>query len=183
MNKTAATNGLYLGLYLGIAYLLQVLFPTVGILKTISSILQLLSVFLAYHFVKTYRDRQLGGHISFGQAWVFGLWLYVFSSLITAVFHYAHMEWIQPDFLSDIYNQMLLAFEQASMPAETIDMMARNDVPSAATVTFSCIWLSIIGGGILSVFYALIAKKEADFGGDIPAGSGYGDSNTDSSAQ
>ncbi len=156
----AANHGLILGLAFGVIYLLEVFFPTVKIVKGLCTVAEIATLFLVYQFIKKYRQEQMGGYISFGQAWSVSFLLYAFAAIITAVFQFIHMQILQPDYLSEVYNQLMLSFEQAGLTSEQMDLFADMKMPSPIQVTFTYIFVYILGGAFISLIMAAICRKE-----------------------
>lgn len=46
--------------------------------------------FMAYYYVRMYRNQVCGGAISFLHAWIFTVFMYMFAALLTAVAHYVY---------------------------------------------------------------------------------------------
>ncbi|MBP5170619.1 MAG: DUF4199 domain-containing protein [Bacteroidales bacterium] len=158
--RVAAQYGLYLGVYMGVFYLLGAFFPNQGLLKTLCSLANLAMFFIAYYMVKRYRDQYMGGYINFRQAWSFSFWLYTFTAIILSAFTFVHLQFLQPDFLADTMTQVLTMLEEMNYPSEQMDVLIDFGVPSAIQVTFVYLWFYIIGGALLSLINAAIVKKE-----------------------
>lgn len=158
--KYAATYGFYLGLYIALFYILGFLFPKNTWVSMLSSLAWIGLPFMAGYLVKRYRDIVLKAYMTYGQAWRFGVWLFVFASLIMAVVHYVHFEFLQPDFIVNAYNQALLMMEEMELPQSQIDAFLHNDMPSPIQITFIYIWTYIIGGAFLFLFISIFLVKK-----------------------
>lgn len=156
----AANKGLIVGLAIGVIYLLEVFFPEVKIIRTLCSVAEIAVLFMVYYFVKKYRQDEMGGYIRFGQAWSLSFWIYAFAALIAAVFQFVHMQFLQPDYLSDLFNQLLLGFEQAGLTSEQMALFSDMEVPTAIQVTFTYIFVYILGGAFLSLIMGALCRKE-----------------------
>lgn len=163
-HKYAANYGLYLGLYIAAFYLLDIIFPKSAFIHIICSIGELGMLFYAYYLIKQYREKACNGYITFGVAWSFGVWLFVYAALIMSVAHYIHFQLIQPDFIANMYNQSMLLLEEMDYPQEEMDLLTKNGIPSSIQMIFAFIWFYIIGGAFLSLLYALIVRKTDVFG-------------------
>ena len=158
--KYAAHYGLYLGLYMAVFYFWGIIFKQ-GTLATLIPIMGWLGLpFFCVYLVKNYRDKALGGYIRYGQAWSFGLWLSVFCSLIMAVVHFIHFEWIQPEYIKDNFNQALLLLEEMNYPQEQINKLFNFGVPTSIQFVFSYIWFYIVGGAVLFLFLSPFAVRK-----------------------
>lgn len=173
--KLALTNGIY---YAIIVILIQLtIWATALIEKTglftsffiLLFNLGILIVFLLY-CSKKYRDNSLGGKITFGQAFVFGLMIVVFSSVITGLYQYILNQYIDPEYA----KRMITAVQE-----KTYQFMINHGVPDdqidAAMIKFedqpiqtplealrNSLISGVIGGSIVSLITALIIKKNTN---------------------
>ena len=112
------------GTYLGGFWILKfILFPlgiSVPFLFSIFIGLTLCVPFMAYYYVRMYRNMVCGGTISFLHAWIFTVFMYMFAALLTAVAHYIYIRFI--DQLREGLSQV-----RSLTPIEiTMQMMSMN---------------------------------------------------------
>jgi len=175
--KLALTNGIFYAL---IVISIQLLIWATALLERSGLFTSFLILFLqlgilVYFLIyctKKYRDVNLGGRITFGQAFVYALLIVVCSSIITGLYSYILNKYIDPD-----YTQRLIT----SMQEKTYQFMANQGVPEdqieEAMIKFeeqpvqtpletlkSAIMSGVIGGSIVSLITSLIVKKNS--GGD-----------------
>ena len=67
--------------------------------------------FMAYYYVRMYRNVVCGGTISFLHAWIFTVFMYMFAALLTAVAHYIYIRFIDQGFILNSYETMLNSWE------------------------------------------------------------------------
>jgi hypothetical protein len=158
--KYAADYGLILGGYLAAFYVLQLIFKG-NVFMNILNTLGMLGVpFLCYYLTKKYRDVACGGFLRFGQVWSFGVWLFLFAGLIMSVVYFVHFQFLDPNFISDIFNQSLLMLEQMKYDQEALDLFAKNGFPSPIQMVVYYLFAYVVCGAILFLFIsALLAKK------------------------
>ena len=90
--KNAINGGLLLGLisivFSVILYVLDIV--PVGITKGLVMLVisLLIYFFVIFYTSKSYRNNVLGGYISFGQAFIFGLLVAIFAAILTAIYNY-----------------------------------------------------------------------------------------------
>lgn len=161
--RYAADYGLILGAYLAFFYLLQLFVKGNVIINLLNTASVIATPFLCYYLSKRYRDRAMGGFIRFGQVWSFGLWLFLFAGLIMAVVYLVHYQLIDPNFISETYNQSLLMLEKMGYPKESIDLLVENGIPSSFQMVISYLFGYIILGAILFLFISpFVSKKNPD---------------------
>ena len=91
-----------------------ILFPlgiSVPFLFSIFIGLTLCVPFMAYYYVRMYRNMVCGGTISFLHAWIFTVFMYMFAALLTAVAHYIYIRFIDQGFILNSYETMLNSWE------------------------------------------------------------------------
>jgi hypothetical protein len=158
--KFAADYGLILGLYLAVFYGLQLLFGSSAIVNLLSTLSVFGVPFLCFYLVKLYRDKACNGYIRFAQAWSFGVWLFLFSSLIMSVVYFIHWNWIDPDYISRIFNQSMIALEQMHYDEKALKTLAENPIPTPIQMVVNVLFAYIIGGSILALIVSPFAVKK-----------------------
>jgi hypothetical protein len=161
--KYAADYGLILGGYVALFFLLDFLLPGntfIGILNTAGF---LCTPLVCYRLAKNYRDKAWDGYIRFGQVWSFGVWLFLFAALIMSVLYYVRYQFLQPNYISDFYNQALILADKMNYTKEQMDMMTANGVPTAIQLVLAYLWIYVIGGALLFLLISpMVARKRPE---------------------
>jgi hypothetical protein len=118
---------------------------------------------------KKYRDDLLGGYIDFGEAFLIGLLIVVFSSLLTTLYNIIFNVFIDPDYFErtmEAAKEWMSNFMyKRGIPEDKIDQalqqMDSKEKPSVVSMIIGGIMASAIGGAILSLITAAIFKKES----------------------
>jgi len=161
--RYAADYGLILGAYFAFFYALSLLVSGSVIINLLNTLSIFATPFLCYYLAKRYRDRAMGGFIRFGQVWSFGIWLFLFAGLIMAVVYFVHFQIINPDFISDMFNQSLLMLEKMNYPKDSLDLLVKNGIPSTLQMVISYLCGYIILGAILFLIISpIVTKKNPD---------------------
>jgi len=118
--------------------------------------------FIAYLFLsqKEFKD-ELGGFITFGQAFSTGFRFSVFTGLVTAVFIYLYYAFLNPVAYEQILEMTQASMEEQNTASSQIDKtveMMRNWGPLLSA--FGVAVGSAIIGAIFSLITAAIIKKE-----------------------
>ncbi len=119
--------------------------------------------FLAWR-MKTFRDKVLGGAISFRRALCFACYVCLYASIIFALAQFLYFRYLDHgrfltivrqalDVLRPYYNQNNISFEDMELGCETLALMS----PMHLTLTF--MMQNLMVGAVLSVIIALIYKK------------------------
>lgn len=162
--KYAADYGLILGGYIAFFFILEYIFSGSVIVNTLDTLGFFGTPVLCYYLAKKYRDLAWGGYIRFGQVWAFGVWLFLFASLLMSVLYFVRYQFLQPGYIAEAYNQALLLAEQMKYSKEQMNMLVSNGVPSAIQLVLVYLWLYIIGGALLFLLISpmLVRKKTND---------------------
>lgn len=105
------------GSYMGIFWIVKFAFFPLGLtipfLEFFFLILTILVPFVGYYLTRIYRDKVCGGGISFGHAWVFTAFMYMFAALLTSVGHYLYFRFIDNGFVASVYLEMIKQLEKS----------------------------------------------------------------------
>lgn len=158
--KYAADYGFILGGYIALFFILDFLFSGNVFVSTLGTLGLLGTPVVCFYLAKQYRDKAWGGYIRFGQVWAFGVWLFLFASLLMSVLYYVRYQFLQPNYIEEAYNQALLIAEEMKYSKEQMDMLTSGGVPSAIQLVFVYLWFYIIGGALLFLFISpMVARK------------------------
>ncbi len=143
----AMSYGLVMGIYWVVKYIFNMFSPYYPSLIVVYWGMSLLVPYIGYVLTKRYRD-DLGGSISFSQAWRFGVLLYFFAALIVSVMHYIFYRFVAPpDYMANAVSQTIESLKQMQVENQVIQ--------SIETLNFSPIHLAL--QGILNnILYGII---------------------------
>lgn len=162
--KYASNYGFILAGYIALFFILDYLLP-VGEISNILEILGTLGTpIVCYYLAINYREKAWGGYIKFGQVWSFGVWLFLFASLLMGVLYYIRFQFLQPDYLNNAYNQTLILLDNSKLlKKEEMDQAVSNGSPNAIQAVLGYIWFYVIGGAVLFLFISpIISRKKPD---------------------
>ena len=166
-NKSVIMPSLMYGVYLGLTLIVYSLLlflldvDSESWLKWISYVIMAAGIFWAMISI---RDKQLGGFMSYGKAFGSGFWTVLFASVITAIFTYFYVIYIDTGMIDEI----LLKAEESmlegnpNMSDEQLDQALAMTEKFTSPVMIS-VWAfiaNVIFGTILSLIIAIFAKRE-----------------------
>ena len=171
--KNAINGGLLLGLisivFSVILYVLDIV--PVGITKGLVMLVisLLIYFFVIFYTSKSYRNNVLGGYISFGQAFIFGLLVAIFAAILTAIYNYIFYALIDPEYaarVASLTKDWTETFmESKGVPeatiAEALDKIDEKIVTPLKSVRQALIGGTIFGA-IVSLITSAIVKKKKD---------------------
>ncbi len=111
--------------------------------------------------VKDRRDKDLGGYITFGDAFVAGFLFCFLFALLSAVSTYIMMQFIAPDMITEILKQSEQKMIDKQMSDDQIQM-AMSYTKKFMTPVWMTVWVIILTcllGAVLSLIVAAIFKK------------------------
>lgn len=168
--KANLNNGVILGL-LGIVFTLVMYFLDLTFNKVPGYIFIVAQVFILFYMIKSYRNSYLHGYITYGQSLGAGVIIFLYYSIITALFTY-----ILYKFIDTGLTAKTLAFAEETLvkkgiPQQAIDAgMAINKKIMIPEIMAS---LGILGtmlwGTIISLIVSIFTRKEGNPLVDAPS--------------
>lgn len=107
-------------------------------------------LYLIYRIVCNYRDTECGGQIRYFQVFSYVLLLVLFASLVASAVKYAYLQFLAPDYLPSLYNQVMLLLEEMNvdLPAGFSDQLKVLMQPiqyAMQSITAECFLGCLIG--------------------------------------
>lgn len=121
----------------------------------------LISIIAMIYAIKEKREKDLGGFISFGQAFGTGAKMVVVASAITAIFTYIYMSFINPSLHDYLLQKQVEKMEGRGMAQEQIDttMSYTEKFMTPVMMSVFTLIMGIIFGIIIALIIAAIVKK------------------------
>ncbi|MGQ8335208.1 DUF4199 domain-containing protein [Sunxiuqinia sp. A32] len=126
-----------------------------------------ITVVLLIVFTKRYRDINLGGQITFKDAFLFGLFIVVLSTVITSLYNYIFHNFIDPGYqervMTSMQDKVYQMMSSKGVPEaqieETLNQMAAQEKPTPLQLLRQSVIFGLIGGSIMSLISSAIIKK------------------------
>ena len=168
--KANLTNGLIMGL-IGIVFSLVVYFLDLTFNKSIGYIFLLISVFLLYYFIKSYRDNYLHGQITYGQSVGAGVIIFLYYAIISSIFTYILYTVID----TDLTNKLLAYTEEQTIksgkvPEGSIDtvMAFQKKFLKPGIMVPVGFFINMFFGTIISLIVSIFTRNEGNPLIDVP---------------
>ena len=159
--KSALNFGAIIGLLLMIISLITYVFEMYEAqwLTYVSYLLLILGIVIG---IKNYRDSQLNGFISYGNALGYGVLLALFASIIVSFVNYLYLGFIDDGFLVFAMEQQELAMYESGMPDDQIELSMEyaRKFSSPGIIAFFGMLATTFLGFIISLIAAAVLKKE-----------------------
>jgi hypothetical protein len=163
--KSAMTYGAIIGLSLVVYYVLLYL-ADLTFNKALGLVQYVVLCVGIYMGTKAYRDKAMGGFITYGKALVFGIIISVFVGIIVVFFNFIMMRYIDPGLIDKNMAIMEETFQNSRLgrmiPADQLDETldkARESMTSVWSIPSGVFVFSLIGF-IFSLVTSAFLKKD-----------------------
>ena len=161
--KANLTNGVILGL-IGVVYTLVMYFLDFTFNKVQGYVFFLILIVALYYLIKSYRDSYMYGYITYGQAVGAGVVIFLYYSVIMAVFMYLLYAVIDTGLVA---KQLAFAqdiMEKKGIPEEAMDaaMKIQKKFIKPEIIAVTGILGNMLTGVIMSLLAAIFIKKEGN---------------------
>jgi hypothetical protein len=169
--KVNLTNGLIFGLA-GVVFTLLMYYLNLTFNKSVGYIFLLLAIFLLYYFIKSYRENYMHGNITYGQSVGAGVILFLYYSVISAIFIYILYTVID----TGLTGKMLAYVEEqlrkgGKVPEGSIDtvMAFQKKLLKPEILAIGSLLTNMLFGVVISLLVSIFTKKETNPLIDTPA--------------
>ena len=168
LHKYAMQFGTYMGIYWVVKFVFFPLGLTNPFLLFLFLGLTLGVPFMGYYYAKMFRNKVCGGGISFLQASMFLIFMYMFAALLTAVAHYIYFRFIDNGYIIDTYLGMLEVYMGVDMPGFEVyidqikDTLEQVRSMSAIQITMQLFTSNVLNCTILALITALFVMKKKE---------------------
>lgn len=145
--------GLYLGLFWVIKYFCVIFGMHFQLFNFLGTVLSLITPVLLYFFLMKYNHGLLEGKMSFWHGVQFAILLFFFASTLESIIVFIHVRWIDPVFISNLFNNMIDIAEKMNLSKSLMTQLTDQPLPSAFSyVMNNVIMANVFLGMILSLF-------------------------------
>ncbi len=158
-----ASDGLIVGAYMGVMYVLQVTGLNNNLLLLLSQVMMLGLPVLAYALL---RRAYMASHCTsrLSAIWMHGIVIFLCGSLILGLVAYIYMRVINPDFIVNLFDQVAQFYIDLGTPEAkhfgvTLErIISEKLLPSPISFAFTMIWLGSFLGAIISLICACLLR-------------------------
>jgi hypothetical protein len=161
--KANFTNGLILALE-GIVFSLVLYFFDLTLNKTAGYINIPIQLAILLFLLKSYRDNVLHGQITYGQSVGAGVVMFVYVSVIMAIFTYLLYAVIDPDLVKKTLAMSEEAMQQKGVPQAAMDagMAFTAKIMKPEIMALFSIFFTVFFGLIYSLLVSIFVRKEGN---------------------
>lgn len=166
MFKYAMNYGIILGLFWLVKYIFLISSAFFVHFIFVFNLLSIGTLLLYYVLLSRYRDKALGGFLSYAQCIIFSVFLFLFAGIIEAVIVYVHVAFIDTSFIASQDRTMMeLAeevFKYMGLATTSIKAIQNQPIPSNAFYVTNSIFVNSLIGFCLSLIYGIFARRKKD---------------------
>lgn len=161
--KANLTNGVILGL-IGIVYTLVVYFFDLTLNKVQGYVFLVILIVTLYFLIKSYRDNYLHGQMTYGQAVGSGMVIFLYYSIITAIFTYILFAFIDPGLIDKQIAYAEEMMQERGLPQEAMDaaMKIQQKMIKPGIIAPMSLLSNMLYGLIMSLIVGIFVKNEGN---------------------
>jgi hypothetical protein len=161
--KANLTNGVILGL-IGIVYTLVVYFFDLTLNKVQGYVFLVILIVALYFLIKSYRDNYLHGQMTYGQAVGAGMVIFLYYSIISAIFTYILFAFIDPGLIDKQIAFAEEVMQKRGLPQEAMDaaMKIQQKMIKPGIIAPMSLLSNMLYGLIMSLIIGIFVKNEGN---------------------
>lgn len=161
--KANLTSGVILGL-IGIVYTLVAYFFDLTLNKVQGYVFLVILLVALYFFIKSYRDNYLHGQMTYGQAVGSGMVIFLYYSIITAIFTYILYAFIDPGLIDKQIAMTEEIMQKRGLPQEAMDaaMKIQQKMIRPGIIAPMSILSNMLFGLVMSLIVGIFVKNEGN---------------------
>lgn len=158
-------NALYWGLIMGIVliiYSLIMFFLNLSLEKWVNWLSYIFIIAVLVVGTINYRDKELGGVMSYGQALGFGVLVILFATLINAIYSFIFMKYIDPEIIERMLTMQEEEMIKRGIPDAQIEqgMGMVKKFMTPLMINLFAIPVSVFFGFIISLITSIFLQKK-----------------------
>ncbi len=161
--KANLINGLILGL-IGVGYSLLMYFFDLTFNKVQGYILFVILIVILFFLVRSYRNNYLNGYINFGRAFGSGIVIFLYYSVISAVFIYFLYKVIDPGLIDKSLAVAEETMTKRGLSQEVIDagMKMQRKLMKPEIIPLYGFLGNMLFGAVISLIVGIFVRKEGN---------------------
>jgi hypothetical protein len=141
-------------------------FGRIGLAILMSLIILVVVLVIA---LKSYRN-SLGGSMTYGQAFKFGFFVILFGSVISSIYYFLFLKFIDPEYLKNVMEKFMTNLEEFLLKrgmneeqvSKAMEEAAKKPIPSPLKSTIQGFFQGLIFSTIVNLIVAAIMKKNPE---------------------
>jgi hypothetical protein len=161
--KANLTNGVILG-FIGVVFSLLLYFFDLMGNKSLSYASLLIEMVILYFMIKSYRDNFLNGYITYGKSVGAGVIIFLYATIISAIFTYILFKFIDPGLINKLLAISEEAIAKKGLPQQSVDaaMNMTRKMMTPEIMLISGLFGGMLGGTVASLLVSIFTRKEGN---------------------
>ncbi len=120
-----------------------------------------ITVVIFFITLKKYREEELGGYMTFGRGFQFVFFASIIVAIVTSIFVFIQMKYIDPSMMDAAMNQQMADMEKQGMTEEQMEVATKVTGFFKTPMAIGLITLvgQLFWGALIGVIYGAIMKK------------------------
>lgn len=156
--KSAMRSGLFLGILFSLNFLMSI--PSGFITRFLTYVIIGVIIVATYRLTIQFRENELGGYINYGRAFLFILLSFFYAALISSLVKFVYFQFINPDYLSNLFNESMLMMEKMGLPIDSSVEESMEKLLKPASFALQYIWVNMLAGAFVGLIMSAFVKKE-----------------------
>ncbi len=155
---------MHAGIILGLFWVFKYLFVIFGmkhpVMSAIGSMLSIGTPLLLFYLLVKYNTGQMDNKMRFGQGVQFSVLLFFFASILEALVVYIHIQWIDPAYITNLYESLMEMAKTIEIGKTLAVRMAEQPLPDPLSYIFSnVVMANVLLGLLLSLLIVPFALR------------------------
>lgn len=152
--------GIFMGFFWVVKYLFVILGTTIPSLNIIGLILTIGSPLLLFYYLVNYNSRFMESKMRYWHGVQFSIMLFFFASILESLIVFIHVKWIDPTFISNLYDRMIEMAESMEITRVLVTQLTEQTLPSPFGYIFNnVIMADVFWGLFLSLIIVPLAIR------------------------
>lgn len=141
--------GIFMGFFWVVKYLFVILGTTIPSLNFIGLILTIGTPLLLFYFLVNYNSRFMESKMRYWHGVQFSIILFFFASILESLIVFVHVKWIDPAFISNLYDRMIEMAESMEITKALVTQLTEQALPSPFGYIFNNVIMADVFWGLL----------------------------------
>ena len=158
----AMLYGLEMGIFFGLKFIVEAKAQDSAWMSVLSWLLTIYIIYSIFRAAFNYRMTDLGGEITFGQAFRYIIYLFFFASIVAAAVRVVYLQWFDNEFLSRLAMQTNQVIEQFKLDAADRVAVEQSLQSMLRPVRFSLYYIlyDMLMGVLTALILSPLVKKK-----------------------
>lgn len=156
----ATYAAIFLGVFWVLKYLLLIMGKDIAAFIYLGNLLSIGTPLILFYFLVKYNSTILENEMGFWHGVQFSIILFFFASILESVIVFIHVKWIDPAFISRLYNSLIEIAQTLKINKALTAQLMEQPLPSSFTYVFNnVIMADVFAGLILSLLIVPMARN------------------------